>query len=64
METLICRILMITGVLVGVLLAGGYGMQAAVPALLALVGVGVLRQVAPSLPWRLDHSRRYRYRVN
>lgn len=64
METLICRILMLTGVLVGVLLAGGHGIQAAAPALLALVGVGVLRQVAPSLPWRFGHGRRYRYRVN
>ncbi|NML24358.1 hypothetical protein [Zoogloea dura] len=53
METLICRILMVSGLVVGVLLAGGQGAQAVVPALLALVGVGVLRRVAPSLPWRL-----------
>lgn len=53
METLICRTLMLSGVLVGVLLAGGQGEQALVPALLALVGAGVLRRVAPSLPWRI-----------
>ena len=56
METVICRILMLSGVLVGVLLASGEGEQSLVPALLALVGAAVLRQVAPSLPWRLSHG--------
>jgi len=55
MENLICRILMSSGVLVGVLLAGGEGGHAVAPALLALVGVGVLRRVAPSLPWHIHH---------
>jgi len=32
METLICRILMVSGVIVGVLLAGGQGDHALVPA--------------------------------
>lgn len=57
METLICRILMVSGVIVGVLLAGGQGDHALVPALLAVVIAGVLRQVAPSLPWRLGSGR-------
>lgn len=57
METLICRMLMLSGLVVGVLLAGGQDENAVVPALLALVGAGVLRRVAPSLPWRLGHGR-------
>ena len=56
METLICRMLMLSGVLVGVLLASDQGEQSLVPALLAQVGAAVLRQVAPSLPWRLSHG--------
>ena len=56
MENLICRMLMLSGVLVGVLLAGGEGEHALVPALLALVAAAVLRRVAPSLPWHLDHG--------
>jgi hypothetical protein len=39
MESLICRTLMLSGLIVGVLLAGGQGGQALVPAILALVGV-------------------------
>lgn len=58
METLICRTLMLSGVLVGVLLAGGQGEQALVPALLAIVCAAVLRQVAPSLPWRFGADSR------
>ena len=57
METLICRILMVSGVIVGVLLAGGQGDHALVPALLAVIVAGVLRRVGPSLPWRLGHGR-------
>ncbi|WP_374245111.1 hypothetical protein [Zoogloea sp.] len=57
METLICRILMVSGVIVGVLLASGQGGHALVPALLAIVVAGLLRRVAPSLPWRLGHGR-------
>lgn len=56
METLICRMLMLSGVLVGVLLASDQGEQSLVPALLALVSAAVLRRVAPSLPWRLSHG--------
>ncbi|MBK7847196.1 MAG: hypothetical protein IPJ73_07805 [Zoogloea sp.] len=52
MESLICRTLMLSGLIVGVLLAGGQGGQALVPAILALVGVAVFRRIAPSLPWR------------
>jgi len=56
---------MLSGVLVGVLLASGEGEQSLVPALLALVGAAVLRQVAPSLPWRLSHGNgRYRSRYS
>ena len=57
METLICRILMVSGVIVGVLFAGGQGDHALVPALLAIVIAALLRRVAPSLPWRLGHGR-------
>ncbi len=57
MENWICRMLMLSGVIVGVLLAGGQGGQAVVPALLALVGAALLRRVAPSLPWRFGHGR-------
>ncbi|MBL8460327.1 hypothetical protein [Zoogloea sp.] len=59
MESLICRALMLSGLIVGVLLAGGQGGQALVPAILALVGGALLRRIAPSLPWRFDHGRRY-----
>jgi len=57
MESLICRTLMLSGLIVGVLLAGGQGGQALVPAILALVGVALLRRIAPSLPWRFGHGR-------
>lgn len=56
METLICRILMLSGVLAGVLLAGGSG-GALVPAILAVVCAALLRRVAPVLPWRFSRSR-------
>lgn len=59
METMICRILLLSGLLVGVLLAGGQGEQALVPAILVLLGVALLRRIAPSLPWRLHHGRHY-----
>lgn len=64
MEVLICRILLASGLVVGVLLAGGQGEQALAPVLLApvllvLLGVALLRRIAPSLPWRLGHGRRY-----
>lgn len=58
METLICRMLMISGLLVGVMLAGGEGGDAIFPsALLALIAAGLLRRIAPSLPWRIHHGR-------
>jgi uncharacterized protein YgbK (DUF1537 family) len=59
MESLICRTLMLSGLIVGVLLAGGQGGQAMVPAILALVGVALLRRIAPSLPWRFGHGRHF-----
>lgn len=59
MESLICRTLMLSGLVVGVLLAGGQGGQALVPAILALVGVALFRRIAPSLPWRFGHGRHY-----
>ncbi|MBT9496866.1 MULTISPECIES: hypothetical protein [Zoogloea] len=59
MEVLICRILLASGLVVGVLLAGGQGEQALAPVLLVLLGVALLRRIAPSLPWRLGHGRRY-----
>ena len=58
METLICRILMLSGLMAGVLLAGGSS-SALVPAILAIVCAGLLRRIAPALPWRF---RRARYR--
>ena len=58
METLICRILMSSGLMVGVLLAGGSS-SALVPAILAIVCAGLLRRIAPALPW---HFKRARYR--
>ena len=57
METLICRMLLACGLIVGVLLAGGQGEYVLAPALLALVGAGVLRRVGPSLPWHAGHGR-------
>lgn len=62
MESLICRTLMLSGLIVGVLLAGGQGGQggqALVPAILALVGGALLRRIAPSLPWRFGHGRHF-----
>jgi hypothetical protein len=56
METLICRILMVSGVFAGVLLAGGSS-GALVPAILAVVCAALLRRVAPALPWRFSRSR-------
>lgn len=58
METLICRMLMVSGLLVGVMLAGGDGRDSVFPAaLLALIAAGLLRRIAPSLPWRMRHGR-------
>jgi hypothetical protein len=59
MEILICRILLASGLLVGVLLAGGQSEQLMAPVLLVLLGVALLRRVAPSLPWRPGHGRHY-----
>lgn len=56
METLICRILMLSGLMAGVLLAGGSS-SALVPAILAVVCAGLLRRIAPSLPWRFKQAR-------
>ena len=47
METLICRILMLSGLMAGVLLAGGSS-SALVPAILAIVCAGLLRRIAPA----------------
>lgn len=59
MEILICRILLASGLVVGVLLAGGQGEQVLAPVLLVLLGVALLRRVAPSLPWHPGHGRHY-----
>ena len=56
METLICRILMLSGLMAGVLLAGGSS-SALVPAILAVVCAGLLRRIAPALPWRFKQAR-------
>lgn len=56
METLICRILMLSGLMAGVLLAGGSS-RALVPAILAIVCAGLLRRIAPALPWRFKQAR-------
>lgn len=53
METLICRILLLSGLLVGVLLAEGQGEQALLPSILVLLGAALLRRIGPSLPWRV-----------
>ena len=52
MESLICRMLMLGGLVAGVLLAGGQGGQALGPVILALVGAVLLRRVWPFLPRR------------
>lgn len=59
METLICRIVLLSGLLVGVLLAEGQGEQALLPVILVLLGAALLRRIAPSLPWRFGQGRRY-----
>ena len=56
METLICRILMLSGLMAGVLLAGGNS-NALVPAILAVVCAGLLRRIVPAFPWRFNRSR-------
>jgi hypothetical protein len=43
--------LMLSGLMAGVLLAGGSS-SALVPAILAIVCAGLLRRIAPALPWR------------
>lgn len=57
MENLICRLLMLLGVLAGVSMAGGQGDQAVAPVVLALVIAALLRRIAPSLPWRFGHGK-------
>lgn len=56
METMICRILMLSGLLAGVLMAGGSSGAVGL-AVLAIVCAGLLRRIAPALPWRFNRSR-------
>jgi hypothetical protein len=50
MESLICRMLMVGGLVAGVLLAGGQWEQAFGPVILALLAALLIRRIWPLLP--------------